>query len=526
VDLNPAAQRIVGPASAIVGRQVEDLLGAAVPGSDEPVLSRRELVLQRDGRDLHYELLLSYLDDGRSGHAGDLLVLRDITERKQAQRDLEHIAHHDALTGLPNRLLFADRMEQALVRARRNGAQLAVLFLDIDQFKVINDGLGHDFGDRVLVHVAHRLGRALRAGDTLARLGGDEFSVILPEIAKPENGAIVAAKLLREVAEPLEIDDETLHITASIGIAVFPQDGRDQRELLSRADGAMYVAKGKAPGRFEFSSPEIQARADDRQRLENQLRQALRRGELFLEYQPVVDLASGATYGFEALARWDHPELGVLPPDRFMDWAEEIRLVTGIDHWVLGEACRQAASWQTADRLISVSVNLSPLTLDDAELPGALAATLDRSGLEPRCLCVELEERKLVDDGGSAAERLGIFKAMGLSVALDDFGVGHTSLSQIGRLPLDTLKIDRSFVRSLGGDGDETPIVAAMVEAAHIMGLDVVAEGVERADQLAVLRDLGCDKGQGFLFAPPLSPGRATALVADRSHVWPTGTDA
>jgi diguanylate cyclase (GGDEF)-like protein len=448
-------------------------------------------------------------------------VLRDITERKQAERHLEHIAHHDALTGLPNRVLFADRMEQALARARRDGTLLGVLFLDIDQFKDINDSLGHDFGDRVLGQVAGRLGRPLRAKDTLARLGGDEFSVVLPDIATPEDCAIVAAKLLREVAHPLQVDDVLLHITASIGIAVYPQDGQDQRSLLSRADGSMYVAKAKRPGSHQFSSPEIQARAEDRQRLGGELRQALSGGELFLEYQPLVNLVSGAIIGFEALVRWHHPDLGVVQPDQFIRVAEEIRLVSAIDKWVLGEACRQAARWQGGDRETLISVNLSPGTVGDVELPSTVADALRRSGLPARFLCLELNERTLIDDDRVIAERLDILKAMGIQVSLDDFGVGNTSLSQIQRLPLDMLKIDRSFIEALGGDHDESAIVAAIVNVAHIMGLDVLAEGVERADQFAALRDLGCDMGQGFLFAAPVSLERANAIVANREQEWP-----
>lgn len=520
VDLNPAAQRIVGPASTVVGRPVEEVLGVPEQFTTGAEPARRELVLGTDDGDRHFELLLSALGDGRAGRVGDLLVLRDITDRKDGERRLEHIAHHDALTGLPNRLLFADRMEQELARARREGTLLAVLFLDVDQFKVINDGLGHDFGDRVLVHVARRLERSLRARDTLARLGGDEFSVILPEITKPEDGAIVAAKLLREISQPLQLDDGTLHITSSIGIAVFPQDGRDQRTLLRRADAAMYAAKGKSPGSYEFSSAEIQARAEGRQRLEGQLRRALEGNELLLEYQPIVDLATGAISGFEALVRWDHPELGVVPPEEFAHWAEEIRLVASIDRWALGEACRQAVAWQRGDRRTVLWVNISPSTLFGSQLPGTVADALECSGLDPRCLCLELDEHALLEHGADVAERLDALESMGVSLALDDFGAGHTSLTQLRRLPLATLKISQEFVQPLAGGTDEAPIVAAMVSIAHAMGMDVVAQGVDDAGQLAVLRDLGCERAQGPVFAAPMSSAHATALAADQEQ-WP-----
>ena len=509
VDVNPAAQRLLGiPAAALIGCPADTLFADHDAPDGHAQTPPSELLREARNRTGDLELVVTPLVDQRGATAGRVLVFRDVSERKQLERNLRHLAYTDALTGLPNRTLFHDRLKQGLASAARRNSPLAVCFLDLDRFKVINDSLGHDVGDRVLISVARRLGACLREEDTLARLGGDEFAVLLPEVSGPSGSASVADKLLRALAAPQLIDGHELTVSASIGIALFPENGSDVRSLLRSADAAMYSAKARGRGRAALFTPELGERNTRRQQLEVELRRGLRTGQLLLAFQPYHDLASGAMVGYEALVRWRHPRSGVLAPASFLALAEDAGLVEAIDRWVLDEACRQASSWPSP---LAVSVNVSPGRLRAGDLRQHTADILNETELDPGRLTLELSERTLFDDEPEAFGMLSDIAMAGVGVALDDFGAGYASLGHLRRLPLTQLKIDRSLVATLGQNGD-SPIVAAVTSFAHALGLSVTAEGIEHPAQLELLMDLGCDFGQGFLFGEP----QPASVLSDR----------
>jgi diguanylate cyclase (GGDEF)-like protein/PAS domain S-box-containing protein len=500
VDVNPAAQRLLGiPAAALIGVPADTLL----PGHDRPGEhgegSPHDQLREARDRAGDLELVVTPLLDARGATAGRVLVFRDVSERKELERNLRHLAYTDALTGLPNRTLFHDRLKQGLAAALRRDSPLAVLFLDLDRFKVINDSLGHDVGDRVLISVARRLRACLRDEDTLARLGGDEFAILLPETSAAAGASSVADKLLTALAAPQLINGHELTVGASIGIALFPQNGSDLQSVLRSADAAMYNAKARGRGRAALFTPDLGERNTRRQRLEVELRRGLRTGQLQLAFQPYHELASGAMVGYEALVRWMHPRSGMLAPASFLALAEDAGLVEAIDRWVLLEACRRARGWSPS---LAVSVNVSPGRLRAGDLRQHTTHILDQTELDPQRLTLELSERTLFDDEPDAFEMLSEIATAGVGVALDDFGAGYASLGHLRRLPLTQLKIDRSLVATLGQNGD-SPIVAAVTSFAHTLGLSVTAEGIERPAQLERLVDLGCDFGQGFLFGQP-----------------------
>jgi diguanylate cyclase (GGDEF)-like protein/PAS domain S-box-containing protein len=500
VDVNPAAQRLLGmPAAALIGTSADGLLadGDTEDGLGEIPSNGVPRGAWRGTEDL--ELVVTPLIDDRGATAGRVLVFRDVSERRQLERNLRQLAFTDALTGLPNRTLFHDRLQQGLATASRHGSSLAVFFLDLDRFKVINDSLGHDVGDRVLISVAQRLGACLREEDTLARLGGDEFAVLLPEISGAGGASAVADKLLRALATPQLINGHELTVGASIGIALFPGDGSDVQSLLRSADAAMYSAKASGRGRAALFTADLGVRNTRRQQLEVELRRALRTGQLQLAFQPYHDLASGTMVGYEALVRWRHPRSGLLAPASFLALAEDAGLIEAIDRWVLEEACRQARSWSAP---LAISVNVSPGRLRAGDLSQHTAYILDETDLDPGRLTLELSERTLFDDEPEAFGMLAEIATSGVGVALDDFGAGYASLGHLQRLPLTQLKIDRSLVAALGRNSD-LPIVAAVTSFAHTLGLSVTAEGIEHSAQLDCLVDLGCDFGQGFLFGHP-----------------------
>ena len=500
VDVNPAAQRLLGiPSSAIIGSPADTLLDNR-PIDDCTEVQRQDA--QRAGAVLieDLELVVTPLTDDRGARAGQVLVFRDVSERHELERNLRHLAYTDSLTGLPNRALFYDRLGQALVMASRRDCPLAVLFLDLDRFKVINDSLGHDVGDRVLGSVAKRLRTCLREEDTLARLGGDEFALLLPEVSGSRGPLLVADKLLDALSSPHTIDGHELTVSASIGIAVYPQDGPDVRSLLRCADAAMYSAKARGSGRAERFTAGLGERNRRRQQLEVDLRRAMRTGQLHLAFQPYHELASGTMVGYEALVRWEHPRDGLLEPASFLALAEDVGLLESIDRWVLGEACRQAHDW---DSSLAVSVNVSPGRLRVGDLCTHTVDVLGRSELDPSRLTLELSERTLFDDEPGAFETICEIANVGVGVALDDFGAGYASLGHLRRLPLTQLKIDRSLVAALGPEDDDSPMVAAVIGFAHALGLSVTAEGIEHPVQLQRLAELGCDFGQGFLLGKP-----------------------
>jgi diguanylate cyclase (GGDEF)-like protein/PAS domain S-box-containing protein len=515
VDLNPAAQQLLDRgAAAAIGRPVAALLSERAGPMDFPDPGVYDLRFSADGRDRDMELAVTPLADARGATAGRVLVFRDVSERRELERDLRRLAYTDTLTGLPNRALFHDRLDHALVTAGRRGAALAILFLDLDRFKIINDSLGHQIGDKMLVSVARRLRDCLRGEDTLARLGGDEFAVLLPEISDPRGPHFVADKLLAALSAPHLIGGHELTINASIGVALFPQDGTDVQHLLRQADVAMYRAKARGGGRTEAFMPKLGEQATRRQQLEVELRRGLRSSQLRVVFQPYRELTTGKLVGYEALVRWNHPQSGLLLPASFVPLAEDTGLIEAVDRWVLDEACRRAREWPSP---LVVSVNVSPGRLRSGDLSEDTTAILAENGLDPGRLMLELSERILFDDEPEALTSLADLAATGVGLSLDDFGAGYTSLEHIRRLPITQLKIDRSLIATLDEQDRDASIVAAVISFAHALGLSVTAEGIERPDQLESLIELGCEYGQGFLLGPPSTTPAFDQPTLDRT---------
>jgi diguanylate cyclase (GGDEF)-like protein/PAS domain S-box-containing protein len=441
----------------------------------------------------------------------------DITQRRDAESQIVYQALHDALTGLPNRTLFHDRLTQAVAQGKRHGDRLAVLFLDLDQFKVVNDTLGHAAGDRLLIAIADRLQRTMRASDTVARVGGDELAFLLPGVERAEDAARSAQKILDAVSRPLEIDGHPLYVTASIGISLFPADGEEAEALLSGADIAMYRAKDLGRNGYQLSSPAMNAKSLARLTLERDLRTAIERGELSLVYQPQAGVGSGKTVGVEALLRWSHPQRGVVLPGEFIAIAEETRLILPLGEWVLRTACEQARRWQTGGGpRLRVSVNLSALQFRQRDLARTVQATLDETGLDPDCLELEITESAAMLNAELTIEVLAELREMGVRISIDDFGTGHASLAYLKQFPIDALKIDRSFVADMEASREGLAIITAITGLAHGLGLGVIAEGVESDSQLRLLAACGCDEYQGFLLSKPLAPAVVPGFL-DRS---------
>jgi diguanylate cyclase (GGDEF)-like protein/PAS domain S-box-containing protein len=527
VDLNPAAQRILGhTAKQSVGLSLEQLLpdyANLLERSEGSPPVQSEIRLHLGSALRHYEITLSPIPDDRGRESGKLMVLRDISERKMTEERLEQMAHYDSLTGLPNRKLFADRLSQAIIRARRNHQLVGLLFLDIDYFKDVNDTLGHEVGDLLLQQLATRLRDCARAEDTVARLSGDEFTMILPEMQAPTDAAIVATRIMESLQSPLVAGGHELYMSASLGICVWPTDGEDPGTLIRNADLAMYRAKAQGRNRFEFYATDFGTHAARRLELEQDLRRALDRGELRLHYQPIVSLRTREVHSLEALIRWQHPRRGLILPSHFLWRAEETGLIESIGEWVLEKACREALTWgKTPDgRSTTVSVNVSARQLKRPGFSSEVGDVLERTGLEPDRLILEISEGTVMDDAFTAAAILHDLKGLGVSLSLDDFGTGSTSLSQFGRFPLDVLKIDRLFIRGLGRGSEDTIIVQAMLSLAHALGLTVVAEGVETEGQMKILEGLECDLVQGFLISQPLPNMSVTEFmgVRHRAHL-------
>ncbi|HYH52356.1 MAG TPA: EAL domain-containing protein [Acidimicrobiia bacterium] len=436
--------------------------------------------------------------------------------RREAQAlELAHQALHDALTGLPNRLLVAERLEQALERAARSGSEVAVLFVDLDHFKVINDSRGHAAGDELLMIVAERLRRTVRSGDVVARFGGDEFVVVCEDTAAAAAASVLAERITDVLREPILVNDEEVFLSASVGIAT--SDGACSPESLLRdADAAMYRAKENGRDRCEFFDATMRTEATERLEIQSALHRAIERDELRVYYQPVVDLTSGAVAGLEALVRWQHPHHGLVSPASFIPLAEETGLIVPIGAWVLDQTSAQLARWRQQDwgRSLTASVNVSARQLRQSDLIPAPMATLLESGMEPSALCLELTETTFMEDAGSHREALAGIKGLGVALAIDDFGTGYSSLTYLKRFPVSVLKIDQAFVRGLGDDAADTAIVKSVIDLAHALGLVVVAEGVETADQVAHLRRLGCDLAQGYFFARPQPADDIERLLA------------
>lgn len=500
------------------------LARAVVPGdasqgtiwTTEDVSARREAQLAL--MQAHEELENRVAERTAELAETNLRLQEEVAERQQAEERVMHLANHDALTGLPNRRLLIDRLGQALALAHRENHQVAVLFMDLDRFKTINDSLGHMKGDALLQNVARRLSETLREGDTVSRLGGDEFVIVLPSLDQPKAAEKVALKLVDALAPPIDLGGQELRVSASIGISLFPEDGRDTETLLRNADSAMYHAKDMGRNNYQFFMEQMNVAAAERLRLENDLHRALERQEFELHFQPRVSVANGLACGIEALIRWRHPERGLVLPEHFIPVAEDTGLIVPIGEWVINEACRQGTAWCAAGLpKLPVAVNLSPRQFRQSNLVDTVARAIERYGWPCKLLELEITEGVLMQQTSETLKTLEALNRLGVGLAIDDFGTGYSSLSYLKRFPVDFLKIDQSFVRDIAVDPDDATIVTAIIGLAHNLGLTVVAEGVENASQLDFIRDAGCDEAQGYHIGRPMPAGQlAEWLLANR----------
>jgi len=532
--VNPAFVKMTGyPEQEVMGKNYQFLHGE---DRDQPVLQElctalREqrgcrVVLRsyrKDGSLFWNELTLEPVQDEAGTVTHFIWILSDVTEHTSHAARLTRLASYDPVTQLPNRVLLESLLKQAVARCRRDGHKIALLLLDLDHFKRINDTLGHSLGDALLQAVATRLLNCLRAGDTLGRLGGDEFVVLLEGWQWNEQIAKVARKIQRALVPGLKLEEQEVFVTVSIGISLFPKDGEDGQTLLKNADIALYRAKARGRNEFCFYAAEMNARAMERLAMENDLRHSMDRGELELYYQPQLELLHQRTLGVEALLRWRHPKYGLVGPAEFVPLAEESGLIVPIGEWVLKTACAQAKTWQVQGlQPLRMAVNLSVAQFEQPDFTRMVARILSDSGLQPDCLELEITESLLMKDVNTAVAVLRTLKEMGVKLAIDDFGTGYSSLNYLKRLPIDRLKIDRSFVQDISIDPDDAAIALAVIAMAHSMNLRVVAEGVETDAQLTFLRSRDCDEMQGYYFSRPLPAGEATCWLEEhgRWEVW------
>jgi diguanylate cyclase (GGDEF)-like protein/PAS domain S-box-containing protein len=531
--LNIVAERMTGWSQAQAsGRAVDDVfrLIDVMSRSPIPTPTARAIIENRtvglgadcmlvrgDGVELAVETSAAPIHDRLGGVIGAVMVVHDVTVARELSHKLARLALHDSLTDVPNRTLLSDRLDQALMRADRTGSSVAVLYIDLDRFKHINDSLGHAVGDELLRSVAQRLLSCVRSSDTVSRQGGDEFLVLLSDVVHPHDAAHCAEKIIAALDAPHRIAEHDLRITASIGIAVYPGDASDPQKLLRNADFAMYQAKYTGRNTYQFFKPEMNANAIERQSVETDLRQAVARQEFELYYQPKVSLETGAVVGVEALIRWNRPQCGVILPARFIPIAEESGLILPIGRWVLEAACQQARSWNDKSP-ISVAINVSAVELRAKDFLSNVRQTLEQSGLDPACLELELTETFMMHDWKTTAKILRALKSLGVRIALDDFGTGYSSLSYMKRFPIDALKIDQSFIRDMTTDSDDASIVSAVIEMGRSLNMRVIAEGIQTRDQLKFLRDRQCPEGQGSYFGPPARAGELTELLSGRGQ--------
>jgi diguanylate cyclase (GGDEF)-like protein/PAS domain S-box-containing protein len=503
---------VVGkPVSFIVGNGEDGAHGGVIPGLDTRIdrtstWHGEAQVRRREGGDYPAWLMISAVRDKRGNVSHYICTLIDITDRKKSEERIQFLAEHDVLTELPNRALFATRLGVAIAQAERTRQRVAVLFIDLDHFKNINDSLGHHIGDGLLRSVSRRLLKAVRSNDTVSRLGGDEFTVIMNAVTNAGDVTrTIDQRLIALLREPHEIGGVTLQVSCSVGVALYPDDGRDIDTLMQNADAAMYQAKAAGRNLVKFFSADMAEHARHRLALEACLRTAIARKEMRLAYQPCIDARTGALVSVEGLLRWNNPQLGSVPPGQFIPVAEETRLIVQIGAWVIDEACRQLAEWRENDALdIRVSVNLSAIQLRDPELLPVLTKSLAKHRVPPQCLELEITETVLMDSAENYVDAIRAIRALGVKLSLDDFGTGYSSLSYLNRFPLDRLKIDRAFVHDMLDAPADLAIVKAIIELGHELGLRVVAEGVESEHQAKILRGIGCDELQGFLFSAAL----------------------
>ncbi len=498
--ISPADTAFVRKALAAAvdsGRSMNVTFRIATRSSEEIVVaSQAELELGLDG---YPELLVG--------------TLLDVTERTKAEQEIHHLANYDTLTGLPNRNLLHDRLQQAIVQAARANGNVGVLFLDLDRFKSVNESLGHRAGDQLLKTVADRLRVCVRESDTLARIGGDEFVVILSVVSDEDGISSAASKILAIISEPFVIEGRELYLTASIGVAVYPNDGADVQALLKHADLAMYQAKDMDRNNFQFFSSDLNVKVMERMVLESSLRRALERDEFHLLYQPQVDVRDSRIVGFEALLRWNHPDLGTISPDKFIPLAEETGLIFSIGEWVIRAACRQARGWQVAGLPpVRMAVNLSSRQFK-TKLDQVIAGILLETGFDGRWLELELTESILMRNASENHALLAALSSMGCILSIDDFGTGYSSLAYLKHFPLRRLKIDRSFVRDIMTNPDDMAIAKIIIDMAYTLKMEVTAEGVEEREQMELLKSYGCHEMQGFLFSKPLPAETATELL-------------
>jgi diguanylate cyclase (GGDEF)-like protein/PAS domain S-box-containing protein len=527
---NPVAERLTGwPRVEAIGRPLEEVFrivdsssGAAVP--NPMALATREnrtvgltpncVLIRRDGGAAAIEDSVAPIHDRQSRVTGAVMVFRDVSATHAQAQKMAYLAQHDSLTKLPNRVLLNDRLAQAMYLAQRHREKLAILCMDLDRFKHINDSLGHTVGDHLLRSVGQRLSESVRASDTVSRQGGGEFVVVFAEVLDANDAATCADKILAAVRRPYFIDEHVVHVTASVGIVLYPDDGVDADTLLERADFAMVQAKDGGRDNYQFYKADLNSTATDRQLLETDLRHAINRQEFELYYQPKINLRTGAVSGAEALLRWRHPVRGLVSPAHFISIAEESGMIVPIGQWVLREACRQGKAWREAGLApIRLAINVSAVELRAKDFVNDFGLLLLETGFDPGMLELELTETFLMQDSTATSEVLSGIKAAGVRLALDDFGTGYSSLSHMRRFPIDTLKVDKSFVRDVTTDAGDASVVSAVINMAKSLHIQVIAEGVETREQLEFLQEQGCPEAQGNYFSYPLVAGAFAELL-------------
>lgn len=495
-------------------RPVPNPLELAIRENRTVRLTPNCMLVRRDGHECAIEDSAAPIHDRNGQIRGAVIVFHDVSAARAMVLEISHLAEHDALTDLPNRLLLNDRLTQAISMARRTQKQVAVLFLDLDGFKQINDSLGHAIGDKLLQSVAARLSTCVRKSDTVSRWGGDEYVILLSEVGQAADAAVSAAKIIAELKGLHNIGKYRLHITASIGISTYPEGGKDSETLIKNADMAMYHAKENGRDNFQFFEKEMNLRAVERQSIEGELRYALEREELLLHYQPKLNLKTGAITSVEALVRWQHPQRGLLQPGQFLGVAEDSGLILGIGRWVLREACRQMRAWLDAGLpAVPVAVNISPREFRSADFFESVRAALKQTALDPKFLELEITEAVLMQNAASTSSALAELKAIGVRLAVDDFGTGYSSLSYLTRFPIDALKLDQSFVRNILVNRNDAIVARTIIKMGQSLKLRVIAEGVETEEQLAFLKAAGCDEAQGYYFSRPVAAEQFAKLL-------------